>query len=187
MDTTVRKGKHPQICALNQGIKTTRSHVYFTFTSEKSQSIDFKYIFPHYCFCHIHYLSVPAEKLPIDPARFTAFLLCFGAAPTAYGGSQARGRIGVAPASLRHSHNDTRSKPGLWLHHSSQQHQILNPLSETMEWTHVLMDTSWVCYRWATMATPRVTAFNSNDGILQFQWALNLLNVAKITRVSFSL
>ena len=28
------------------------------------------------------------------------------------------------------------------LHHSSQQHQILNPLSEARDWTHVLMDTS---------------------------------------------
>ena len=30
------------------------------------------------------------------------------------------------------------------LHHSSQQHQILNPLIEPRNWTCILMDTSWV-------------------------------------------
>ena len=32
------------------------------------------------------------------------------------------------------------------LHHGSRQHQILNPLSDTRDRTHILMDTSWVCY-----------------------------------------
>ena len=31
------------------------------------------------------------------------------------------------------------------LHHSSQQHQVLNPLSKAWDQTHVLMDTSRVC------------------------------------------
>ena len=30
------------------------------------------------------------------------------------------------------------------LHHSLQQYQILNPLSEARDGTHVLVDTSWV-------------------------------------------
>ena len=30
------------------------------------------------------------------------------------------------------------------LHHSSWQHQILNPLSEARDGNHILMDTSWV-------------------------------------------
>ena len=30
------------------------------------------------------------------------------------------------------------------LHHSLQQGQILNPLSEARDWTHILLDTSWI-------------------------------------------
>ena len=32
------------------------------------------------------------------------------------------------------------------LHHSSQQHQILNLLSKVRDGTCILMNTSWVCY-----------------------------------------
>ena len=37
----------------------------------------------------------------------------FRATPTAYGGSQARGRIGAAVAGLHHSHSNTESQPCL--------------------------------------------------------------------------
>ena len=40
------------------------------------------------------------------------------------------------------------------IHHSSRQCQILNPLSEARDRTHILMDTSWVCFHWAIMGTP---------------------------------
>ena len=33
------------------------------------------------------------------------------------------------------------------LHHSSQQRQILNPLSEARDRTHILMDISQICFR----------------------------------------
>ena len=32
------------------------------------------------------------------------------------------------------------------LHHSSQQCQIPDPLSEARDRTHVLMDVSWICF-----------------------------------------
>ena len=57
---------------------------------------------------------------------FVCFLL-FRAIPKIYGSSQSRGQI-VATA---HS-----------LQHSSQQHQILNPLGEARDQTHVLINTT---------------------------------------------
>ena len=57
-------------------------------------------------------------------------LLLFRDALEAYGGSQVRGPIGATAASLRHSHSNTESKLVCGLHHSSQQHRILSPLSE---------------------------------------------------------
>ena len=43
---------------------------------------------------------------------------------------------------------------GVESHHSSQQCWILNPLSETMDQTHILMDTSLVHCCCTTMGTP---------------------------------
>ena len=40
------------------------------------------------------------------------------------------------------------------LHHSSRQHQILDPLREARDRTHILMDTSQIHFRWATKGTP---------------------------------
>ena len=43
------------------------------------------------------------------------------------------------------------------LHHSSWQHRILVLLSEARAQTRILMDTSWVCYCWATVGTSKTT------------------------------
>ena len=45
------------------------------------------------------------------------------------------------------------------LHHSSWQSQILDPLSEARDQTHIPVDTSWVCLRWATMGSPKKNTF----------------------------
>ena len=45
------------------------------------------------------------------------------------------------------------------LHHSSQQLGILNPMSEASNWTCVLMDTSQICFHWATAGTPFFLVF----------------------------
>ena len=50
------------------------------------------------------------------------------------------------------SHYTTGTAAGL--HHSSQQCQILNPLSKARDRTCVLMDTSQVCYHSGTIGTP---------------------------------
>ena len=79
----------------------------------------------------------------------------FWGKPTAYGGFQARGLIGATAASLRHSHSNARSKPCLWpTHHSSQQHWILNPLSEARDWTCNRMVPSLIQFCCATTELP---------------------------------
>ena len=65
----------------------------------------------------------------------------FRATLAAYGVSQARIPIGSTAASL---------------HHSSQQHQILNPLNEARDRTHNLMVTSQIRFCCTTAGTPRV-------------------------------
>ena len=71
--------------------------------------------------------------------------LSFRAVPAVYGSFQAPSLIRDAAASL---------------HHRSQQRQILKPLSIARDLNHVLMDTSQVCYHWATMGTPNSTSKN---------------------------
>ena len=73
------------------------------------------------------------------------YLPFFRATPVAYGGSQAIGveselqllAFATAMKDLSHVCN---------LHHRSQQYQILNPLSRARDQTHILTDTSQVCY-----------------------------------------
>ena len=113
----------------------------------------------HY-YSKLSFLSVNAFQIPqalkwlSTLCFFLLLLLLFRAALKAYGRSQARCWIRAAAAGLHHS-TATRDLSHIWdLHHRSQQCQILNPLSEAMDWTCMLMDTSQVCYCWATTWTP---------------------------------
>ena len=77
------------------------------------------------------------------------------AAPAAYGSSQARGWIRATAASLQPQLMPMQDPNYICdLRHSSCQRRIPNSLSEARDQTRVLMDTSWVHYRWATMGTP---------------------------------
>ena len=67
------------------------------------------------------------------------------ATPMAYGSSQTRGS--------NFPHHNVDLSCVFHLHHSSQQHQILNPLSEAKDQTGVPMDPSLVRYCRATMGT----------------------------------
>ena len=91
---------------------------------------------------------------------FFFFLFCLKT-PMAYGSSQVTGRIGAIAAGLCHS-------PTAWdlshvgsLQHSSWQHQIPDPLSKARNQTCVLIDTSQICFCWATMGTPCKFFFTS--------------------------
>ena len=79
----------------------------------------------------------------------------------AHGGSQARSQIGAIASPL--AYTTATAMPDLShvhnLHHSSQQHQILNPLSKARDQTCILMDASQVRFHLATMGTPCLMHF----------------------------
>ena len=70
----------------------------------------------------------------------------FRVAPAAYGSFLARGQIRAVAAAYTTATATLGPRRVFNLHHNSQQHQILNPLSEARDQTHVLMDTSRVHY-----------------------------------------
>ena len=82
------------------------------------------------------------------------FLLFFRAVPVAYGSSQARGWIRAAAAAYTTATATQDLTYVCSLYHSLEQHQILSLLSKARNWTHILMDTSWVCYCWTATGTP---------------------------------
>ena len=86
------------------------------------------------------WIPVTASATP-----FFFFFLLFRAVLVAYGSSLARGRIRATAAGLCHS---------------SQHCLILNPLSKARDWTCILMDTTWACYRLATMGTSNAGSIN---------------------------
>ena len=55
-----------------------------------------------------------------------------------------RCRLAATAAGLHHSHSNCQIRAVFNLHHSSWQRQILNPLSEARDQTHVLMDSSGI-------------------------------------------
>ena len=76
-------------------------------------------------------------------ATFFFFSFClFRAAPTAYGSSQARGRIGATAAATATATPDQSHV--FTLHHGSQQRRFLNPLTKARDQTLVLKDASQV-------------------------------------------
>ena len=79
------------------------------------------------------------------------------AAPMAYGGSQAGGRIRAAAASLHHSHSSMGSELSL----QAIPQLTADPLSKARDQTCVLMDTTWIRFHQATTGTPRAVIFMS--------------------------
>ena len=92
---------------------------------------------------------------------YTFFFLLSRAAPLAHGGSQARSRLGATAANLRHSHSNTDPSHICSLHHSSRQHQILNPPSEAKDGTQNLLVLSQIRFRCAKTGTPKLCTFEA--------------------------
>ena len=94
-----------------------------------------------------------ACRYPVFPILF----LGEGAVPTTYGGSQARGRIGAITLAY-----DTAT--AIWdPSHICNLYTMAHgnagspdPLSKARDWTHVVMDISFICFHFTTMGTPSV-------------------------------
>ena len=94
------------------------------------------------------------------------FFCIFLAAPVAYGASQARVKSEMKPMAYVTAIAMPNLRRICDLHHSSQQRQILKPLSEARDQTHILMDTSRIHFYSATMGTPSCNFLKSFPGPL---------------------
>ena len=66
-----------------------------------------------FCIYRLFWRRIDIFKNRVFPSRSRIFFFFFGlfrATPVAYGGSQARGRIGTTAAGLHHSYSNARSK-----------------------------------------------------------------------------
>ena len=125
------------------------------------------------------------ENIILSSNLFILFFFLFRATPVAYGGSQPRGLIG-AMAMQDPSHICK-------LHHSSEQHWILNPLRQARDQTCCLMVTSQIHFHY-TMGIPilqylkmisvvLISSCNSADQALkigQFTDDNNLIQTTKL-------
>ena len=80
---------------------------------------------------------------------FLAFFFGGGCSPSAFGSSQARDWMGDVAAGLHHSHSKAESATYSTAHGSGGSWRTVQ--GQESNW--VLMDTSGVCYRWATTGT----------------------------------
>ena len=101
--------------------------------------------------CHFsfHFAYTVPEVLGFNKVQYVGvlsffffFFFFFRAKPVAYGGSQARGLQLLAYTTATGMQDLSLVCD---LHHNSQQHWILNPLSKARDRTCVLMDASQIC------------------------------------------
>ena len=96
----------------------------------------------------------------------------FRAEPAAYGSSQVKGLIGAVAAGLYHSNSNNRSELRLQPHHSSRQHQILNPLRESRDRTRIIMDSNLFHFHCTVKRTPpkRFLGFFNDVYFFHYRW-----------------
>ena len=82
--------------------------------------------------------SVPGPKFHFVSFYFISL---FYTRPAAYGCFQARGQVGAAAVAYTTSAATPELSHICVLHCNLQQCQILNPLSKTRDWTHILTET----------------------------------------------
>ena len=105
----------------------------------------------------VFYLSEKTEAV-----YFFSFLRLFS---VALWHMEVRGQIGAVANGLHHNHSNGRSEPYLTFTTAQGNSRSFNPLSEAGDRTWVLMDTSWVCYRWAI-----TESHNGNSRLDFYSW-----------------
>ena len=106
------------------------------------------------------------------------FIFClFRAALMAYESFQVGSQMRAAAAGLHHNHSNAKSE--LHLQPTRQRCWTLNPLSKNRDRFHVLMDTSQIRYRWATIGTPEdvykfIYLLYNDFYFFHYSWFINL-------------
>ena len=93
--------------------------------------------FPSFFFLSLSFL-LPSLLPSLFPSFQPSFLSFFLAAPMAYGSSRARGRMRAATEAYTTATAPQDPSCIYKLHHSLQQYQILNSLSEARDWICIL-------------------------------------------------
>ena len=117
-------------------------------TSPGKQDYDLEWLLSSSPCAHISGYNIHGNTW--DVLSFFFFFCLFRVPPIAYGGSQARGRIGAAAAGLRQSHD--RYKPHLRV--TLQLTAKPDPLTHGSR-PGIELESSWILVVWATMGTLR--------------------------------
>ena len=107
----------------------------------------FTSIFSHVLAFILHKLSLCNDRMAVGNSQPTSFLfVCLFLGPHPWHMEVPRLEVKSELQPLAYAIATATPDPShlCELHHSLWQHQILNPLSEVRDWTHILMDVSWV-------------------------------------------
>ena len=109
----------------------------------------------------LHFSQRPVGN-PFNLSLPTLYILVFRAAPTAYGGSQARVQSELQLPAYATATAVQDLSHVCHLHHSSRQHQIRNPLIEARDRTRNLMVPSGIHFYCTMTGTPTNTINHKN-------------------------
>ena len=100
---------------------------------------------------------------------FCFFVFCLlRAIPVAYGSSQARGLLKLQLPAYTTATVTPDPSHVCDPHHSSRQHQLLNPLNEARDSICNIMVPSQIHFQCATTGTPTITICKSNNWVCWF-------------------
>ena len=124
---------------------------------------------------YIYYLIISDGNLFFFLFKFFSIFFFFFTTPATCGSSPARSRIWATATGLHQTTATPDWATTVDLHCNSWQH--LNPLSRVSDWTHVLIDTNRVHYRWATTGILVIIFSYSCWSFVHYLWILHINRV----------